>query len=1005
VFREGYMKKQMLVPRPAPAVIAASISFSVLAPFLAAGEEAWVRIHDEPSGSCDTPLAIAAGADGDVFVTGFTTPRWGNNGDIVTVRFDAAGNQIWAARYSGPGGPIWDRDIPCAIALGAGGNVHVAGTSVGAGTSTDFILVTYDPDGNERWIVRWDGPSGGLDEAAGMAVDAAGNIYVAGTSSGDGGDEMNDIVTLKVSPEGTLLWAARYGSTFPLPPEEPDPWEGEDHAGGIGLDAAGNAYVSGLSRPHGGGESTTVTVKYDPEGNELWTAGVVSGTDLPGPIAVDGLGNSFVAGTYHVDDNYLFAAKHGPDGAETWVAWTDVALGYVDMDTHLGCVNAIAADGSGRLTIAGSSWEGLVRPAVVRLDPDGSIAWARIGELPGRSFDIYLESTIPPIALALDGSGCSYLGFTPDDGAMVAKLDPDGKEVWRAVYSGPGAGVDEHRAIVLDGAGNLRVACSSATSGQDSDYAVLTYGTAGNLLGEARWGGEQRADESASAVLADEAGSAYVGGESWTAATSRDFLVAKYDPEGKLLWAARHDNRTRYDLLGGIALDGEGGVRATGCSYPDTILDDDESELVTVRWDAGGRRMWSAALTTGMDSVVRRGAIAVDRAGNVLVTVAGRRPSPGHSSSGILTVKYGPGGDLLWEAFEGFETGSTESVGIAIDRAGCAYVLGYNSSGPGGFDIEILKYAPGGERLWAATYDSPEGWWDMSSRIAIDPAGDIVVLGETSRDSTRIPIVLKFNPDGNLIRATRLPGPEEETWYLNEMALDARGTICAAGCSDLHGAGINPMLAVKLDPLGNILWTARHVAVGSEENAAYGLALDRAGNVFVTGTSKMSASSSRISTVRYSPRGEETWSRLFEGPRTLAFAAGVAADGAGNVYVAATSADESSDAHDLMTLKYEFAPAPFIRGDCDGDGQVTGSLTDAVFLLQYLFMGGAAPPCLSACDANGDGEAVGQVTDALYILWYGFLGGPPPPPPYPSCAIGPEDGLGCLDSPACLGGG
>jgi len=88
---------------------------------------------------------------------------------------------------------------------------------------------------------------------------------------------------------------------------------------------------------------------------------------------------------------------------------------------------------------------------------------------------------------------------------------------------------------------------------------------------------------------------------------------------------------------------------------------------------------------------------------------------------------------------------------------------------------------------------------------------------------------------------------------------------------------------------------------------------------------------------------------------------------------------------------------PFIRGDCNGDGAVTGQVTDAVFLLNYNFLGGPAPPCSAACDINGDGAWTGQVTDAVYILNYNFLGGPSPPAPFPGC------GLSTLESDKALG--
>jgi regulation of enolase protein 1 (concanavalin A-like superfamily) len=93
---------------------------------------------------------------------------------------------------------------------------------------------------------------------------------------------------------------------------------------------------------------------------------------------------------------------------------------------------------------------------------------------------------------------------------------------------------------------------------------------------------------------------------------------------------------------------------------------------------------------------------------------------------------------------------------------------------------------------------------------------------------------------------------------------------------------------------------------------------------------------------------------------------------------------------------------PFLRGDCNGDGQVSGQVTDAVFLLNFNFTGGAVPPCLAACDANGDGQVTGQVTDAVYLLQFNFLGGPPPPAPFPECGRSTREAdlaIGCITPP------
>ena len=69
-------------------------------------------------------------------------------------------------------------------------------------------------------------------------------------------------------------------------------------------------------------------------------------------------------------------------------------------------------------------------------------------------------------------------------------------------------------------------------------------------------------------------------------------------------------------------------------------------------------------------------------------------------------------------------------------------------------------------------------------------------------------------------------------------------------------------------------------------------------------------------------------------------------------------------------------------------------LSDAVFILSYLFAQGAEPACLDAADANDDGLV--DLSDAVFILAYQFAGGPQPPPPFPQPGVDPtDDGLGC----------
>jgi hypothetical protein len=70
----------------------------------------------------------------------------------------------------------------------------------------------------------------------------------------------------------------------------------------------------------------------------------------------------------------------------------------------------------------------------------------------------------------------------------------------------------------------------------------------------------------------------------------------------------------------------------------------------------------------------------------------------------------------------------------------------------------------------------------------------------------------------------------------------------------------------------------------------------------------------------------------------------------------------------------------FRRGDANADG--LGDMGDVLELLQHLFQGPVALPCLEAADADNSGRI--DITDPLYLIQYLFLGGPPPPHPGPA---------------------
>ncbi len=197
----------------------------------ASGNQLWVARYDGPASGDDIAVALAIGASGNVYVTGYSGGT-GTSDDYATIKYDSTGNQLWLARYDGPAHGM---DRATAIALSSNENVNVTGYSLGTDTSLDYATVQYDSNGNQMWVARYDGPAHGQDWAHSIAVDAFGRVNVTGDSEGIGTGL--DYATIQYSPQGATNWVDRYDG----------PGHGDDFGTAVAVDASSNVYVTGTS--------------------------------------------------------------------------------------------------------------------------------------------------------------------------------------------------------------------------------------------------------------------------------------------------------------------------------------------------------------------------------------------------------------------------------------------------------------------------------------------------------------------------------------------------------------------------------------------------------------------------------------------------------------------------------------------------------------------------------------------------------------------------------------
>jgi hypothetical protein len=239
-----------------------------IAKFSPAGDKQWTKLLG--TSSWDEANALTAGADGSIYVSGYTggnllgQSNSNNQYDAFITKFDPDGDIKWTSLlYEG-----YEAKAN-AVTSGADGSTYVSGLALtgraNSGTADAFIA-KFNPSGQKQWT-RLLGTSS-RDEASAMTTGRDGSIYVSGWTWGNLDGQTNsgdrDAFLTKFNPNGEKQWTKLLGTA------------NIDYASALTTGVDGSIYVSGTTNGSLDGQATdgslnAFVTKFNPDGTLRWT--------------------------------------------------------------------------------------------------------------------------------------------------------------------------------------------------------------------------------------------------------------------------------------------------------------------------------------------------------------------------------------------------------------------------------------------------------------------------------------------------------------------------------------------------------------------------------------------------------------------------------------------------------------------------------------------------------------------------------------------------------------
>ena len=443
-----------------------------------------------------------------------------------------------------------------------------------------------------RWVRQSQGNADVIDNFRSIALDAAGNCYVAGifesTSPVLTGAKLTNNLTagaciVKYDSRGNVLWARQ-------------PLGTNSGVSGMAVDTAGNCYVTGafggitntiagttLSNPTTAryGPWSLFVIKYDAKGNALWA--MEAGTSATGiNVGTDTNGNTYLSGQYYStsiqfggtiltnnlgadsEASYFFLVKLDVSGNVLWATQNGpIIISYgMCMATDAAGNIYFTSDFAGTANFGGITLSNASDSIfAVKYDSNGNALWAE-----------QASGLVGASAIAVDAAGNSYVtgalwstnvqfgnitlvnsnASGLNQQPFITKYDPLGNALWAVTAQVKGSNGAVGRAITVDGADNVYITGdldgpsitfdpTTTFTNNYSPYSIpgyaAKYDNAGHFLWAKVFGGEDQ--ETGEAITSDKWGTLYLAGFRTSTNAAFDNIILTNSPSVAGIYVAQ----------------------------------------------------------------------------------------------------------------------------------------------------------------------------------------------------------------------------------------------------------------------------------------------------------------------------------------------------------------------------------------------------------------------------------------------------------------------------------